>query len=510
MTAERKLGWSCAALSALLQAHGAMTSGHLMWLAPIPWAVAAMIAARAPRPVGLASLMGALAGVVSSLHLWGVYFYAPSVYAAVVGYHAVVWGGFTALAAWLLRRAPRVAPLAIGAAWACLESVRGIGALSFPFYFGGMLAGETWIVQSASVVGASGVSGLLVAAGFGAGGLILRRLGEPRWSAPLTWGAPLALVATATAAGGARLALAPTDAPTLRVAALQGAVPQWLYSLGTGTGPFRRVIEEHYGALYRRALAGAKKPELVLFPETAFDWHVQATTEGLRRIAPLGATRLPAGTSVVVGASFAGRHQADSQNGVAFLQPGEGGLPVLTEATSKRQLVPFIEAGHRPGARWATGRAAGRTLLVLICYESMYSEAALAARAEGAELLAVLSDDAGMRWSPMARTHAEQAKLRAIEAGLPLIRAGQIGPSYAVDAYGRLVATLGHGEIGVLSAELPVTRSRTLYSRVGRWWILIWAALVGACALLPARVRGEGAPPPPETPRPAADVAGAT
>ncbi|MCC6213249.1 MAG: apolipoprotein N-acyltransferase [Polyangiaceae bacterium] len=493
MKRERLFGWTCAVLAALVQAHAAMSWGHLMWLAPVLWGLAAMVASRSPAPRRLALAMGAVQGVVASAHLWGVYFYAPSVYAVVIGYHLVLWAAFTLLAAWVLARAPRVAPLALGAAWAFLESVRGLGALSFPFYFGGMLAEATWIAQAASVVGASGLSGLVFAAGFAVAGLVADRLGEPRWGARAAWAPPLALVALTALGGGLRLALAPASTPTLRVVALQGAVPQWLYSLGTGTGPFRRVIEEHYGALYRRALAGPVKPDLVLFPETAFDWHVQATTEGIRRIGPLGATRLPARTSVVVGASFAGRHQADSQNGVAFLQPGEGGLPVLTEATSKRRLVPFIEAGHRPGARWATGRAAGRQLFVLICYESMYAEAAVAAREEGAELLAVLSDDAGMRWSPMAWTHAEQAKLRAIEAGLPLVRAGQFGPSYAVDAYGRVLATLGHGATGLVAADLPAARPPTLYSRIGRWWVIVWAGLFLAGVLAPVRVRAGGA-----------------
>jgi apolipoprotein N-acyltransferase len=89
----------------------------------------------------------------------------------------------------------------------------------------------------------------------------------------------------------------------------------------------------------------------------------------------------------------------------------------------------------------------------------------------------ILSDDGGMRRAAIAWTHAEQARMRAIEAGLPLVRAGQAGASYATDAYGRLLGRLDHWEIGELTRDVPLHDLNTPYRRLGRLWMFPWLAL---------------------------------
>jgi len=69
--------------------------------------------------------------------------------------------------------------------------------------------------------------------------------------------------------------------------------------------------------------------------------------------------------------------------------------------------------------------------------------------------------------------------LRAVEEGLPLVRAANSGISGVVDAYGRVVASLGLGQSGVLDASLPKpTEGITLYARLGN------LALLGLVILL--------------------------
>lgn len=461
-----------------------------MWPAAVLWGVSILLFARHPDRARDAALAGAMCGVVASAHLWGIYYYAPSVYYLVLAYHAAVWGAYAGVATLLIRRAGATMPLVGGGLWALWEGLRAIGATSFPFFFGGMLASELPIAQLASLVGAAGVSGLVFAVGYALAGVVLGWLGEPRWLARRVWLPAIFTLGLAYAWGSWRLSRPAPARRSLRVATLQGSVPQWLYSLATGTGPFRSVVEEHYGALYRAALESKPHPELVAMPETTFDWHEQPTTEGIRRLGPIGASRIPGGTSVLFGASFRG-HDGTSRNAVALVEPGENGQPVLREIVEKRRMVPFIEAGHKPAARWASGHVGDLHLGVLICYESMYPEGALDFARQGVDLLVIATDDAGLRFAPIAWTHSQQARLRAIEVGIPLVRAGQVGTSYALDAYGRELASLGPWETGVLHADVPRLTLNTVYRRVGLAWLWVWAlaALTGEIARVASRAR---------------------
>lgn len=486
--APRHLPWLLALCSALVQAHGATTSGHLMWLAPIPWGMALILACRdleARHAARRGGALGVLVGVVSSAHLWGIAYYHESVYVLILGYHALVWGAFSAFAGAAVARAGNDYALACGAAWAFVESVRSFGSFSFPFYFGGTLAGELPVAQIASVIGTGGLSGLLFWAGFGVAGPLAAVFGERRYVTPRAWLPGVVAAALGAGYGAVRLARAEPAEHTLRVSALQGSIPPWLYSLATGPGPFRRTVEEHYGFLYRKALAAKPAPDLVLFPETTFDWHLRPTTEAIRRVLPLSATRLPSHTALLFGASFTDAEGTGSSNGVGIATPDRTGLPALRGVITKHQLVPFIEVRHRPSNRWQLAHAGTHRVGMMVCYESMYTESALSSAREGAELLVILSDDGGMRRAAIAWTHAEQARMRAIEAGLPLVRAGQAGASYATDAYGRVLGRLDHWEIGELTRDVPLHDLATPYRRIGRLWMFPWLAL----SLLPLRRR---------------------
>jgi apolipoprotein N-acyltransferase len=63
--------------------------------------------------------------------------------------------------------------------------------------------------------------------------------------------------------------------------------------------------------------------------------------------------------------------------------------------------------------------------------------------------------------------HFEIARVRAVEEGLPLVRAANTGISGIFDGYGRVTAYLGLGERGVVDADLPVMLPITPYGRFG-------------------------------------------
>ncbi|CAN0598347.1 unnamed protein product, partial [Laminaria digitata] len=66
--------------------------------------------------------------------------------------------------------------------------------------------------------------------------------------------------------------------------------------------------------------------------------------------------------------------------------------------------------------------------------------------------------------------HFASARLRAVEEGLPVVRAANTGISGVIDSYGRIVAVLGLDQAGAVDSELPVTApGRTLFARYGNF-----------------------------------------
>lgn len=164
----------------------------------------------------------------------------------------------------------------------------------------------------------------------------------------------------------------------------------------------------------------------------------------------------------------------------------------------KRREVPLFETG-RAGKplQWRGARGSGllvgaRTKVgVLICFESLFPSMARDAVNEGAQLLAVTTNDARFGADAAKQMHLAHGVFRAVETGRPLIQAGRNGYTAAVDARGRLVAALPLEGAGVLRAALTLTRTRTPYCIWGDGWLFLCAA---ACALvcITRRFIGEG------------------
>jgi apolipoprotein N-acyltransferase len=81
------------------------------------------------------------------------------------------------------------------------------------------------------------------------------------------------------------------------------------------------------------------------------------------------------------------------------------------------------------------------------------------------------------------RQHFHQARVRAVEEGLPLIRAANNGISAVIDGKGRVLARLGLDVWGVIDADLPAALPPPIYARFGDLiFLLMWLAAAGAVA----------------------------
>ena len=95
-------------------------------------------------------------------------------------------------------------------------------------------------------------------------------------------------------------------------------------------------------------------------------------------------------------------------------------------------------------------------------------------------------------WGPPQ--HVAQARLRAIEEGLAVIRSTPNGISAIIDPEGNLIATLGIRRQGVIDGFVPEPKPLTVYSRWGTWASALWGLLLLGLGVVASRVFGEGSP----------------
>jgi apolipoprotein N-acyltransferase len=121
-------------------------------------------------------------------------------------------------------------------------------------------------------------------------------------------------------------------------------------------------------------------------------------------------------------------------------------------------------------------------VLPLICYEAIFP-GDVTSRDERPAWIVNVTNDGWFGFSPGPYQHLQQARLRAVEEGLPIVRAANTGVSAVIDSSGRIVAQLGLGVEGVLDAALPLAAAPTLYSRVGDVPAVVLVALGLAVAV---------------------------
>ncbi len=168
----------------------------------------------------------------------------------------------------------------------------------------------------------------------------------------------------------------------------------------------------------------------------------------------------------------------------------------------KRRLVPFAElfpvpdwirewlrgmdlpySGFEAGARDQPAlEGAGEKLGITICYEDAYAAEQLTVLRE-ATLLVNVTNDAWFGDSTAAHQHLQISRMRALEAGRPLVRAANDGISAVIEADGKIKKTFPRFEPGVLTATVEPRHGLTPYARVGNTpLVIVCMLIVGAAA----------------------------
>ena len=371
---------------------------------------------------------------------------------------------------------------ALAAALTTAEWLRGHLLTGFPWNaFGYMLATPLQIAQTASVIGLWGLTFVAVFA-YASPAIIADEPGESRyrWAAP---GFAILLIAAMAGFGTARLAAAPTvfvDGVRLRI--MQPNLQQdekFRYSR-------KKEVMNRYLALSQRsdggpsgALAGITH---LIWPESAFPFFLTREPDALAQIAML----LPHGTVLITGAVRAPEvvpTQAITRayNSIYVIDHTGSALAVY----DKVHLVPFgeylpfqdfleslgltqltkVRGGFLSGARRRPLVVPGAPDAVpLLCYEVIFPGEIMPAGVRPGWMLN-LTNDGWFGASPGPYQHLTQARLRAIEEGLPLVRAANTGISAIVDPLGRIVKSSPLGVEDVLDSALPSALPPTPYAR---------------------------------------------
>jgi apolipoprotein N-acyltransferase len=161
-------------------------------------------------------------------------------------------------------------------------------------------------------------------------------------------------------------------------------------------------------------------------------------------------------------------------------------MPWLLRPLGLARLVPGdLDFWHGPGPQTMTVNLNGKPVKIgiQICYEMIFS-GRVTDRKNRPDFIFNPSNDAwfGTIGPPQ---HLAQARLRAIEEGLPVVRATPTGISAVIDANGRIVKSLPLGTSGRIDAVVPQAKAPTLFARFGNILPLGFAGLLIACALLP-------------------------
>ena len=378
--------------------------------------------------------------------------------------------------AWKFGRNSRVAlVLALSGTWAICEYLRGTIFTGFAWNPVGVALVDTPLRESSTWIGTYGLSGLTVLIG-GSIWLAARR----------EWKPSLAIIASA-----------------LTLALLTWTLPM---TLPSGAAKPIRIVQPNIGqqdkwkegfsdqaAATLNRLSGVRDeaPQLLFWPEAAVTDPLADNRPGARQYIEFErqrATRtLGAGDVLLTGAlAFAssdGRRINNAANSVFALGPGGALLgrydkahlvpygeylpmrPILSAIGLSRLAPGDLDFAPGPGPRTVTLPDAWGKVGFQLCYEIIFS-GEVVDRANRPDFIFNPSNDAWFgRWGPPQ--HLAQARLRAAEEGLPVIRSTPTGISAVVGPTGLIERALPWQTAGVIDATLPAPLAPTLFARLG-------------------------------------------
>jgi len=382
--------------------------------------------------------------------------------------------------------------LSAAAFWVVLEWIRSWFLSGLPW---GLLAYSLhwWpaLLQGAALFGIYGLSFLIVLLSLLIFRLVMIRNGRVVSAILL-----LLLVVSITVAGHWRLGLEKirdSRAPKILAAVVQPSIPQEL--------KWEPEFQDASLALYHDLTMGIVQvmdsshsgvPRLVIWPETATPFYFQSSGSLRERLVRLASQT---GGYLLFG-SPAYSKTPDGRvlyRNRAYLLGPQGDILGYYD---KRHLVPFGEylplgklgrlvgryiqsvGNYEPGLDCGPVKGGPFKIGVLICFENIFPWLAMDEVKEGANLLAVITNDAWFGRTEAPYQHETMAVLRAVETGRWVVRAANTGISSIITPWGERYRISDLGERGAFYSEVSLRSGHTPFTRIGTRGIIILMILL--------------------------------
>lgn len=384
--------------------------------------------------------------------------------------------------------------VALSAGLALAEWLRGTIFTGFPWNTIGYAAmPNPLMMQSASVLGLYGITPLALLVFSSPGIFAASSSVRPRRMRAL-FVVVLTLVVAHLGFGAWRLSTATNEmVDNVKLRIIQPGIKQAeKWQEGKEMEIFNRYItlSAQTNSSTTKALDGVTH---LIWPESAFPFLLTRNRAAIASIAAL----LPQNTTLITGAMRAEAAVPGSTEGFTFnslyVINGDG---EIIGAQDKVHLVPFGEylpfqsqmesLGLRQLTRLRGGFSAGHqrrhipledapAFLPLVCYEIIFPGQVRGAGEEPGWIINV-TNDAWYGNTPGPYQHLRQARIRAVEEGLPLIRAANSGISMISDSFGRIIRIIPLGEIGLIDGPLPKSVNRTMFLNMGNlpYWLILF------------------------------------
>ncbi len=399
---------------------------------------------------------------------------APGALILMAGGLALFWGA----AGWLAHRlgnGPFTIGLAFAVALTATEILRGVLFTGFPWAMPAYIWADTPLRASTAFLGSYGLTCLTLV------GAALASFGASR---RMSFIAAAALFATLYSAGSARLQDTAEDRLLGQVGLVHPTVPQtekWV----------RSEVPRHINRLLdltREVTSGDGEVDLIVWPEVAVVYPLDVAGPVLAE-----ASAAADGVPLITGIN----RREDGNWFNSLVEVGRNGA--VGPTYDKVHLVPFGE--YIPfklgflramAATTSNGFSAGEAVrlietplgsaLPLICYEGIFPRHIFKA-GERADYLLLITNDAWFGTFAGPYQHLDQARFRAAEQGLPVVRAANSGVSTVIDRFGQIDTPLGLDDVA--ARAYPVRSGPpTLYARTGDTPLLILLAVVSAILLI--------------------------
>lgn len=394
---------------------------------------------------------------------------------------AAYLAGFFFVAFYLVRRAEQKGvPVAVAFPflWVGLEFLRSFLLTGFPWASLGYSQYRILpLIQVADITGIYGISFLIVLANCVIYGIIKavaglksgERVAYPLKSASVF----LVLLSLVLVYGFVLMRHEQTGVP-LKVALIQGNIDQ-----GIKWDPaFMEQTISIYERLSRQAAAGGV--DLVVWPESAAPFFFQEPGPPSDRITVLASEiRSP----IIFGSpAFDDSGPRRRYFNSAFLVSAAGSvlgrsdkmhLVPFGEYVPLAKLLPFVHKLVVGVGDFSSGDAIvtldpGKGKVgVLVCFEGIFPDLARRYVREGAQLLVNITNDGWYGRSSAPYQHLSMAVFRAVENGVPLVRAANTGITAIIDKRGHIVRQTALFEEGYLTGEVLLAEGGTVYTRIG-------------------------------------------